>query len=93
VQQRDEALSPYWYDATTIGDLMAGADTNTIAKQQAVDKRLYENAFSVILAKSEADFEVEFTKFVKDLDAAGAVEVEAYMTKMHQQYEKQLAGN
>lgn len=92
IQQRDKALSPYWYDATTIGDLMAGADTDLIAMQQAVDKRLYENAFSVILAKSEAESEAEFAKFIKDLDAVGAVEVEAYMTKMHQQYEKQLTG-
>ncbi|MBB3113139.1 putative aldouronate transport system substrate-binding protein [Paenibacillus phyllosphaerae] len=91
-QQRDTALSPYWYDATTIGDLMADADMDTLNKQQAVDKRLYENAFSVILAKSEAEFEAEFAKFVRDLDAAGAEQVEAYMTKMHKQYESQLSG-
>ncbi|MFP4976984.1 hypothetical protein ACE6ED_16380 [Paenibacillus sp. CN-4] len=91
-QQRDEALGQYWYDSTTIDDLMAGADTDTLAKQQAVDKRLYDNAFSVILAKTEAEFEAEFEKFVKDLDAAGAVQVEEYMTKMHKQYEEQLAG-
>ncbi|SDC27293.1 putative aldouronate transport system substrate-binding protein [Paenibacillus sp. UNCCL117] len=91
-QQRDKALSPYWYDSTTIGDLMAGADTEILAKQQAVDKRLYDNAFPVILAKSEAEVEAEFAKFVKDLDAAGAAQVEAYMTKMHKQYMQQLAG-
>ncbi|NQX59954.1 hypothetical protein [Paenibacillus qinlingensis] len=91
-QQRDKALSPYWYDSTTIGELMAGADTDTIAKQQAVDKRLYDNAFGVILAKSEAEAEAEFAKYVKDLDTAGAAQVEAYMTKMHKQYVKQLAG-
>ncbi|MFC4101329.1 extracellular solute-binding protein [Paenibacillus xanthanilyticus] len=91
-QQRDQALSPYWYDATTIGDLMVGADTDTLNKQQAVDKRLYENAFSVILAKTEAECAAEFAKFVKDLDAAGAEQVEAYMTKMHQKYEQQLSG-
>ncbi|TYP78968.1 extracellular solute-binding protein [Paenibacillus methanolicus] len=91
-QQRDQALSPYWYDATTIGDLMVGADTDTLNKQQAVDKRLYENAFSVILAKTEAECAAEFAKFVSELDAAGAEQVEAYMTKMHQQYEKQLSG-
>jgi len=91
-QQRDKELGPYWYDATTLGDLMAGADTDTIAKQQAVDKRLYENAYSVILAKTEAESAAEYDKYVKDLDAAGAVQVEEYMTKMHKQYEQQLAG-
>ncbi|MFC0215002.1 extracellular solute-binding protein [Paenibacillus chartarius] len=91
-QQRDKALSPYWYDATTLGDLMVGADTDTLNKQQAVDKRLYENAFSVILAKSEAECLAEFEKFVNNLDAAGAVQVEAYMTKMHKLYENRLAG-
>ncbi|SFB03311.1 ABC-type glycerol-3-phosphate transport system, substrate-binding protein [Cohnella sp. OV330] len=92
-QQRDKELGPYWYDATTLGDLMAGADTDTIAKQQAVDKRLYENAYSVILAKTEAESAAEYDKYVKELDAAGAVQVEEYMTKMHKQYEQQLAGN
>ncbi|WP_438449248.1 extracellular solute-binding protein [Gorillibacterium sp. sgz5001074] len=91
-QQRDKALGPYWYDSTTLGDLMLGADTETLSKQQAVDKRLYDNAFSVILSKSEAEFASEFTKFVKDLDAAGAPQVEEYMTKMHKQYIKQLTG-
>ncbi|WP_310831986.1 extracellular solute-binding protein [Paenibacillus pedocola] len=91
-QQRDQALGEYWYDSTTIGDLMAGADMDTLAKQQAVDKRLYDNAFSVILAKSEADFAAEFEKFVKDLDSAGAPQVEEYMTKMHKQYIEQLSG-
>ncbi|MNC66431.1 hypothetical protein D3C75_1168250 [compost metagenome] len=71
---------------------MAGADMDTLAKQQAVDKRLYDNAFSVILAKSEADFAAEFEKFVKDLDSAGAPQVEEYMTKMHKQYIEQLSG-
>ncbi|MNI94641.1 hypothetical protein D3C73_1527750 [compost metagenome] len=63
-----------------------------MAKQQAVDKRLYDNAFTVILAKSEAESEAEFAKYVKDLDSAGAAQVEEYMTKMHKQYVKQLAG-
>ncbi|CAM4496355.1 putative aldouronate transport system substrate-binding protein [Paenibacillus endophyticus] len=92
MQQKDQALSPYWYDATTIGNLMAGADTDTVAKQQAVDKRLYENAFSVILAKSDTEFETEFAEFLKELDAVGAVAVEEYMTKMHKQYKQQLSG-
>ncbi len=89
---RDEQLGKYWYDTFPVSNLFAQAPDDITNINTLVDDRFNNQLYAVIMAKSEADCQTEFDKYVKDLDTAGLAKMEEYANQVYQANIK-LLGN
>lgn len=78
--QRDQALGKFYWDSAPFNGVDVGLADDLNMKYSTIDGKLNDAVYNPILAKTEAECISLWEKFVKDMDAAGASEVEAAVT-------------
>jgi putative aldouronate transport system substrate-binding protein len=82
--QRDTALGEYFYDSAPFSGIESGIPQDITMMYSTIDGKLNDAVYEPVLADSEAAAIEKWQKFIKDMDAAGAAQVEEAVTVNYQ---------